>query len=450
MKKAQSHLPALNRTLGQWQASAIVVGSIIGTGIFLKAATMTQLMGSLGLVSLVWIIAGLLSYAGALTYAELSSAYPESGGEYALLKHGWGRLPGFLYGWMRFWIASPGSIAAYAVGAATFSKSIFKSLGPDHDYSTVLALSLIAFFTLLNCLQLKWGARTQTALTFLKVLIIIGLSLGIFIFGEHHTEIAIANLQTPTWSLSNFGLAMIAALWAYDGWNNLPMVGAEIKEPQKNIPRALGWGVFICILLYVFANYSYFYVLTPEQIQSANSRLHPEALPVATLAAQSFLGDVGIPVLTIAFIISAVGAMNGSILTGARVPYAMAKDGLFWKRLGQVESHSHVPVWAVLTQGAWAMILASSGTFDQLTDYVVVASWLFYAITAATIFKLRDHSGVAAGAFKIKGYPYVPIAFILVSLGLTANSLWRNPTEGLIGAGLIGLGLPVYYFLNKK
>ncbi|MGZ3770750.1 MAG: APC family permease [Bdellovibrio sp.] len=444
----------LERTMGPWQASSLVVGTIIGTGIFLKTATMVQLVGSMGLVFAAWIISGILSYAGSLTYAELSAHIPESGGEYAFLKNGYGSFFAFLFGWMRFWIGAPGSIAAYAAGTATFLGGLI-SLDFIPGKGKTVAVFLIIFFSAINCLKVRWGARVQTFLTALKVFLILGLVVGVFGFGKTDNTIAMAASSTvaPFFNLSSFGMAMIAALWAFDGWNNLPMVGEEIKNPQRNIPIALGFGMLAVIALYLSANWAYFHVLSLDQIKMANSSKFPQALPVATLAVKSFLGEWGIPAISIAFMVSALGAMNGSILTASRVPFAMARDGLFWRRLAIVTEHTHVPVWSIVVQAVISSALALWGTFDQLTDYVVVASWIFYGLTASTLFVLRKkHSSIneKKSTFKVPGYPFVPVIFIITSILLVINSMVRNPADGIIGLIIIAAGVPTYLLMSKR
>lgn len=444
----------LERTMGPWQASSLVVGTIIGTGIFLKTATMVQLVGSMSLIFAAWIISGILSYAGSLTYAELSSHHPEAGGEYAFLKEGYGSLFAFLFGWMRFWIGAPGSIAAYAAGTATFLGGLVPLDFIPGGGKTV-AVFLILFFSAINCLKVRWGARLQTFLTALKVILILSLVIGVFGFGKSQstfTEILNPSNQVSGFHFGSFGMAMIAALWAFDGWNNLPMVGEEIKNPKRNIPIALGFGVLAVMMLYLSANWAYFKVLSPEQIQMANSSKYPQALPVATLAVKSFLGEWGIPVISIAFIISALGAMNGSILTASRVPFAMARDGLFWRRLCRVSEHTHVPIWSIMVQAVIASLLALWGSFDQLTDYVVVAAWIFYALTSSTIFIFRRRTSTLRNdnLFKVPGYPLVPIIFIITAVLLVINSMNQNPLNGIIGLCIIAAGIPTYWLMTNE
>jgi APA family basic amino acid/polyamine antiporter len=475
VSKPKAHHHHLERSLGPWQAASLAVGTIIGTGIFLKTATMTQILGSFTAVIAAWVIAGLLSYAGALSYAELAARVPKSGGEYAILREAYGPLVGFLFGWMRFCIGSPGSIAAYGVGAATFLNGVVPLAEIVPGGIPTTAVGFIIMFSALNCLAVSFGGGVQTFLTGLKVTLIIGLVTGIAVFGVSQPSIASQSdlfnsqnaAQWPT--MSAFGLALIAALWAYDGWNNLTMVGGEIHEPHRNIPIALGLGVLGVIALYVSVNWSYFSVLSVETIQQSNSTAHPGALPVATKAAETFLGAWGIPVLSVAFVISAIGAMNGSILTGARVPFAMAHDGLFWSQLAKVHATAKVPVSAVIAQGVLASIFALSGTFDQLTSYVVVAAWTFYALTTSSIFIIRkrhrhesaqqlaEGNGSTTAVkdkkpphFVLPGGAIIPILFICSALLLVINSIWTDPQAGLYGLLLLTAGLPVYWYFSKR
>ncbi len=230
------------------------------------------------------------------------------------------------------------------------------------------------------------------------------------------------------------------------------MIGEEIKNPQKNIPMALGFGLLIVLFLYLTINFAFFHVLTLEEIQGANSSKYPEALPVATLAAQSFLNQFGIPVISIAFVISALGAMNGSILTVSRIPFAMARDGIFFKGLSVVTASGLVPARAIIIQGLLASLFAVLGTFDQLTDYVVVSSWIFYALTASLIYKLRkenkEKQESSHNSFKLPGYPIVPFLFILTSIFLVINSFIQNPINAIYGLSIILMGVP-YYYWNK-
>lgn len=440
----------LVRGLGLIDATSIVVGSIIGTGVFLKTSTMSILVGNPGMVLIIWVVAGLLSLAGALAYAELGSMMPDAGGEYVYLKEGYGDLWAFLYGWMRFWIGSPGSIAAYAVGAATFMSGMLDLSMFGGKVST--AVIFIIVFSSINCLSVVLGGRLNAIMTGLKLVIIFGLTFAIFAFGKtgswgHLSEVS-PNIQGfAGWSA--FGSATLAALWAYDGWNNLPMVAGEIKNPQRNIPMSLVFGTLTILAIYLLTNVAYFYALPFVEVLSANSNDFPDALPVATKAAMTFMGTSGITILSAAFVFSALGAMNGSIMTGARVPYAMAKDGLFFKQLSIISEKSLVPVISVIVQGVVSIVLALSGTFDQLTDYVVFSSWIFYAMCTGVVFVLRKKRPNAERSYKTVGYPIVPAIFLILATLLLINTLITNPQGSGIGLAFILAGIPVYFVFRK-
>lgn len=444
----------LKRGLTLTHAISIVIGSIIGTGVFLKTATMTQFLGHPYLVLLAWFIGGLLSLAGALTYAELGTLVNKSGGEFEYLKQSFGNFVAFLFGWMRFWIGSPGAIAAYAVGAMTFLNS-FYSL-EKFGGKKICAIFVIILFSLINCLKVSMAGKIQSFLTFLKIFIILLLGLGIF-FYTPNSNIFLTNIYLPLksnpFTISAFASALLASLWAYDGWNNLSMVSGEIIDPAKNIPKALSFGVFGVFLIYGFINLSYFYALPISEIVNSNSKLYPDSLPVATKAGLSFLGNGGLKFISIAFILSALGAMNGSILTGSRVPYAMANEGLFFMSIKKISHKNSVPVMSIFVQGVIASLLSISGTFDQLTDYVVFAAWIFYALVTASIFKYRKLSPIemrSKNHYRIYGYPFIPILFIFVAFGLLVNTIYTSPMESGIGLLFILSGVPFYFYFKNS
>jgi len=443
----------LSRALGVVAATALVAGTIIGTGVFAKPAVMAQGAGSEGLVLLAWIVAGLLSLAGALTYAELGALMPEAGGEYVYLRESYGRLPAFLYGWMRFFIGSAGSIAAYAVGSAKFlSVIVAVDLWPGGKDG--LAVTFIAILVVTNCLALRFGARLQTALTALKVVSIIGLCMALFALGSGPAP---TSPEPGFQGVALFGSAVIAALWAFDGWNNLAMVGGEIKDPQKNLPRALIFGMALVAALYLLANSAYFHALDFHAVSASYSTAHKDALPVATAALAAVTGPSSsgvsgpVIVVSILFVVSALGAMNGSIMTGSRVPYALARDGLFPRALAALSTR-HVPVFAVVAQGIVAAILALWGTFDQLTDAVVFASWIFYGLCTGAVFILRRRMRGTGRVppYRTPFYPVLPAVFIAVTLLLLLVTVIADPLATALGLGIIAAGVPVYLLAARR
>jgi APA family basic amino acid/polyamine antiporter len=437
----------LIRGLGPWQAAALVVGTIIGTGVFLKTAVMAQLCGSPEWVLAAWGAGGILSLAGALTYAELSATFPRAGGEYVYLREGYGPFAGFLYGWTRFWIGTPAAIAAYAVGAAGFLDGVV----PVSTVGIVpVAIGLIVVFTAINCLSVRTGGNFQTVLTVLKVVMIVGLAIGALL-GSGGSWDRIATDGTGGFpGIKAFGLAVLAALWAYDGWNNLPMAAGEVRDPGKNLPRAIVLGTLGVLAVYALVNLAYFYALPFEAVETASSDRYPDAPSIATRAASAFLGETAQAVLAFAMTVSALSAMSGSILTGARVPFAMARDGLAPAMLGRVSERAHVPITAVVIQGVVASALATSGSFDQLTDYVVFTSWLFYGLNAGTVLILRRRRPDLERPYRVPGYPVLPIAFMVLSVLLLANTIHGQPRQSLIGLGFMALAAPVYYLLHHR
>jgi APA family basic amino acid/polyamine antiporter len=443
----QGHLV---RGLTPVHAGALVVGTVIGTGIFLKAGIMSQTVGAPHWMLLAWVAAGILSFAGALVYAEIGSIFPRAGGEYVYIREAYGDLPGFLYGWMRFWVASPGSIAAYAVGGATFLAGTgIRGVG---SCRTHLAVGFIIFFTGLSCLSVRFGGRVQSWVTALKILIIFGLTFAIFGLSPSGSWEHLLPHSSPgggAWpGFAPFGTAVLAALWAYDGWNNMPMVAGEIQNPQKSIPLSLIIGVGGVMVIYTLANIAYVYALPFGELLTANSKLHPDGLPAATKAAAGFLGTSGTMVLSAAFFISAMGALNGSILTSSRIPYAMATEKMMPKFLAAVHPKSNVPVRSALIQGGWASVLAVSGTFDQITDYVVFAGWIFYALAAVSLIIFRVRLPDAQRGYRVFAYPWLPLLFAAAALGLLVNTLMTSPKESLAGLAFIASGVPVFFWMR--
>lgn len=459
--------PALRRALTLTDATALVVGTVIGTGVFLKTAVMAQQLGSPSLVLLAWLAAGLLSLAGALAYAELGAMFPQAGGEYVYLGKAYGKAPAFLYGWMQFAVAAPGGIAAVSTGFAIFLSALiplggawvdqtFHLFGQEFHWqfglTQVVAVAVIVVLSAINCIGVALGGRMQSLLTGAKIAGIAVIVVGVFFFSRSATW---AHLETPPggppWSgLQSFGAAMLAALWAYNGWYSLPLMAGEVQNPQRNVPRGLIIGMLVVLIVYLLTNLSYFYALPIAEILTSNSTDYRDALPVAAKAAQTFLGPVGAAFISLTFVISSLGALNGVIMSQARIPFAMAQDGLFFQRLGEVSKGSRVPVWALIVQAVWASVLALSGTFDQLTTYTIFALWLFFGVTVSAVFVLRRKMPDAERPYKALGYPLVPLVFIVVAVWLVINTILTSPVEAATGLALIALGLPIYLYFKRR
>lgn len=458
---------SLLRALTLTDAVALVVGTVIGTGVFLKTAVMTQQLGSPTLVLLAWLAAGLLSLAGALAYAELGAMFPQAGGEYVYLSKAFGEALAFLYGWMQFAVAGAGGIAGLSVGFAIFLSALiplggawvertFRLFGQEIHWQfgppQVVAVAAIVFFSAINCLGVVAGGRVQALLTGAKLLGIAVIVAGVFFFspGANWARLATAGGASPSGGVQAFGAAMMAALWAYNGWYVLPIVAGEVQRPHRNVPLGLIIGSLAVMATYLLANTAYFYALPASEIVTANSTAHPDALPVAAKATQTFLGPTGAAFISIAFVISSVGALNGIIMGQARIPFAMARDGLFFRRLGEVGRKGRAPIWAIVAQSGWGCVLALSGTFDQITTYSIFALWLFFGVTVGAVFVLRRKMPDAQRPYKTLGYPLVPLLFMLVAVWLVVNTIATNPVESGIGLVLIALGLPLYFYFKRK
>ncbi len=457
----------LVRGLNLRDTTALVVGTIIGTGVFLKTAKMAQAVGSPQLVLLAWLAAGILSLAGALTYAELGAMMPEAGGEYVFLRKAYGDLPAFLFGWMRIVIGSTGSVASFGVAFALFLSAFvpldavwltksFQLFGIKIDWQfgikQIVAVGIILFFSALNCARVIFGGRIQSILTFGKVLGIAAIVIGVFFFAPNATwENFRAPAGSANWAgFSAFGAAMLAALWAFDGWNNMPMVSGEVRNPGRNIPWAIFIGMGIVLAVYGAINLAYFYGLPFSEIVTASSSLHGNSPPVVSKAAVTFLGTYGPKFVSAAVLLSVIGVLNGSILTSARIPYAMARDGLFFSTFAKLGEKSAVPVAAIIMQGIWASLLSLTATFDQLTDGVVFAGMIFYAACCAAVFVLRRKMPNAPRPYRTFGYPVVPLLFVVVAVWLLFNTLKTSPAESRIGLILIALGLPIYFWQRRS
>ncbi|MGB7760369.1 MAG: amino acid permease [Bryobacteraceae bacterium] len=445
----------LKRELGPWAAASIVVGTVIGSGIFLVPHDMILRVGKPGWVFVVWIFGGLLTLAGALSYAELAAAIPEAGGEYAYLREAYGPLWGFLYSWTQMWVAKSGSIATLATGFFYYLANFFPALdrvfyrfplplGPngaplDLHWGQLLAIGLIAALAWLNYFGVKLGGDVQVAVTAVKVALIAGIIVAGLGFGSPHAAVPVSAAPLTA---AGFFAALVAALWAYDGWNNVAMVASEVRDPQRNLPRALIGGTLAVIAIYLLANAAYFRVLSPEAV-GASPRVAGEMM-------RRILGAAGAGGVSIAAMISIFAALNGSILSGARVPYAAARQGYFFRAIAIVNEKHRTPGTSILALNAWSALLVLSGTYSQLFTYVIFASWILYGMTAAAVIVLRIKRPDLRRPYRTLGYPIVPLLFVLVAGVLIVSTLWDSPRESLMGIALILLGLPFYAYWSRR
>jgi APA family basic amino acid/polyamine antiporter len=455
----------LRRDLTLTHATSLVVGIIIGTGIFLKSASMAQAVGTPGLVLAAWVAAGLVAMLGALCFAELGALLPHAGGEYVYLRTAYGEIPGFLFACNAF-VLGGAAVAAYGAAVAIFVADIHPLghawltrsvwlFGSEYHVSfgarQLLAVGVIAVFAAVNCAGVMLGGRVQSLLTAAKVVAILGVAGGVFLFGGTR---AADNLATPAGTVSGglagFGAAVFSALWAYSGWQFLPMAASEVHEPQRNLPRAIVGGTLLVLALYLTINTAYLYALPLWQVASANSTAYPEAPSVAARAVQSFLGGRAAPLAALIFLISTVGSLNGVILSAARVPFAAARDGLFFSAFGRLSPASRVPVTSLVLLAAWGALLAVSGTFDQLTNMAVMSYALFWIPVAFAVIVLRRRLPLAPRAFRVPGYPLVPLLFMLVMIWIVISALVTSPREALATIVLILLGLPLYPLFRRR
>ncbi|HEV7699562.1 MAG TPA: amino acid permease [Pyrinomonadaceae bacterium] len=470
---------SLIRGLGLIAAVSVIIGNVIGTGVFLKARVMTCNVGSPGWVIAAWVAAGFLSLSGALTYAELTAMRPVAGAQNVFLKETYGKVASFLFGWMQILVARPGSQAAaamaFSIGVNDFldgklAKSIAEfNLGSMHIEITTLqtvALMVIFIFTTLNCASISLTGRIATALTFVKIALIVFVAGGAFVLvSGDFSHMSMVNsggacegvsesvrYGTPSYSfLGGFAAAMLGALWGYDGWDNLTFVAGEVKDPKRNIPLAIVGSMLVIIVLYLLAQLAYFYVLDPTTIASVSKNSSVAKVVVSMFfggTATSVATGAAVAFFTVGLMLSSLGTLHTSLMSAARVPYRMAREGLFFRTFGRL-SINHVPVASVLLTGALAAVLALIGSFDTLTDYVVFAMWIFYALITGSIFIYRRKYPHLERPYKAWGYPVVPVIFLLVAAWLLYRTVIDSPWQSVTGLIIIAAGLPFYFFFVR-
>lgn len=440
----------LKRDLGIWAALAIVVGTVIGSGIFRVPQSMILNVGTVRMVFVVWIVGGALSLAGALTYAELAAAMPGAGGEYVYLTEAYGPLWGFLYSWTQMWVAKSGSIATLATAFFEYTahfvpqfEQVWFTVGPFAiKYGQVFALVLILALGGVNYLGVRVGGDVQVAVTAVKIGLI-AFVIGAGLMYAHPaaaTPLPVTAL-TPA-PFAGFIAALVGALWAYDGWNNVGMVASEVRNPQRNLPVALIGGTVGVIATYMLANWAYFRVLSP--VETGAHKL------VAAEMMQRVAGSWGASAVSLAAMISIFAALNGSILTGARVPYAAARDGLFFRSAAYVHPAFRTPGISILMLSGWSSVLVLSGKYEELFDFVIFGSWILYGMATASVFVLRRKRPDLPRPYRTIGYPVVPLLFLIGATVLEISTLWTSPRQSITGIVLILMGLPFYFYWRKR
>jgi len=450
----------LVKGLGLMDATTLVMGSMIGSGVFIVAADISRQVQSPGLLIVTWIVTALLTLTAALSYGELAAAMPHAGGQYVYLREAFGPMYGFLYGWTLFTVIQTGTIAAVAVAFAKYTGVFLPSisaqnylLGSGHFGVTtqqLLAIVMIVFLTWSNTRGIRTGAMVQNVFTVAKIAALLGLVAIGFLIGRNHE--AVASNFTGFWRNANWsfetirlvGVAMVGSLFSSDAWNNVTFTAGEVRNPKRNLPLSLGLGVLIVSALYIATQYVYLNVLTFPEIQ------HADQDRVATAAALKMLGPIAVQVMAAAIMISTFGCVNGLVLSGARVYYAMAKDQLFFRRAGELDPVHHAPVFALVVQCIWAVLLTLSGSYNDLLDYVIFAVLVFYILTIAGLFVLRRTQPNLERPYKAFGYPVLPAAYMAAAGLIEVLLLIYKPNYTWPGLIIVLLGLPVYFIWRRK
>ena len=438
----------LVRTIRQRDLLYLFIGSVIGSGIFIAPGlVLRQVHNSVGLSLLIWVVGGVLSLMGALTYSELAAANPEAGGLYCYIRDGFGRLPAFLYGWCLFLVIAGATIAALA---RAFTQYLNEIVPLTPLQSSVVAVAMIAVVTVVNIWGTRESSNLQNVTTFIKAGLVVLLSALLLSRGHHASELAPAmgtDLRGFT-LFSSFGLAMIAVLWAYEGWQFGTYSAGEVVEPEKAFPKAFLMGSLLLMGLYLIAVLAYLVALGPKAASETDA--------IAATAARAVLGDWAGKLVAATILISVFSSTNSVILTAPRVFYAMAKDNLFFKSLAKVHPKFHTPAAAVVALGVWAAILTNAGKFSELVEGVVFVGWIFYGLGAAAIFPLRKALQGKAIPYRVPGYPWTPLLFVLAAVVIVGNAIYRatiDPKEilhVLAALALLAAGVPAYFFWHRR
>jgi APA family basic amino acid/polyamine antiporter len=432
----------LPRVLNRLDVVSIVIGGVIGSGIFLVPSKIASEVHSPLLMLAVWVVGGFLSFLGALAFAELGAAMPEAGGMYIYLREAYGPLLSFLFGWTLFLVIDSGAIATLAVAFSANYLPYFFKMTPL--MSKIVAVVFIVFLAAVNYLGVRWGANLQNLLTLIKTGAIVGICATIFFFGRGN----FGNFFSPGSGkfsldlLSSFGVAMVATFWAYKGWESATYSAGEVKQPERNLPLGILIGLLSVIGLYLLANLAYLYVL-PVQAIAGSSRVAAEAMKAA-------VGPAGASIISFVILFSIMGAANQNLLCSPRVYFAMSRDRLFFQGIARIHPRFLTPHVSIIAISLWSIVLSLSGTFEQLFTYVVFGQWLFFGLTVAAVFVLRRKRPDLPRPYKTWGYPLTPAVFVLAAFLISLNSLVKQFWNSLAGLAIIMLGIPAYFYWKRK
>jgi len=432
---------ALPRILSLWDVVMIVIGGIVGSGIFLSPSEIAASVPAPVLMMAVWVVGGMFSFFGAVAFAELGAAMPEAGGIYVFLREAYGPLLSFLFGWTLFLVIDSGSIATLAVA---FSHNILPRLVDMAPLTKkLLSAAFVVFLGIVNFVGLKWGSKLQNWTTYLKTAAIVIIVSAVFVFTKGHG--ALKNFVEPGPGpfnlplLGAFGIGLVASLWAYKGWEAATYSAGEVKNPQKNLPMGILIGTIAVIVLYILANLAYLYIMPVGKIAASEGRV---ALDVMQIVSGPFLAVV----ITVFILFSILGAANQNMLTSPRVYFAMARDGMFFKKIAEVHPKFLTPHISIIAITVWATLLTLTGTFNQLFTYVIFGEWIFFGMTVASVIVLRKKRPDLERPYKTWGYPVTPIIFVLAAVYVAISALigqFKNAMGGLL---IILIGVPAYFF----
>jgi APA family basic amino acid/polyamine antiporter len=437
---ASANKPSLARQLGLFDATMLVMGGIVGSGIFINPCVVAQQVHTPALILGAWIFGGVVGVGGAFIWAELAATLPEVGGQYAYLREAYHPAVAFLYGWVLLLVIQTGGMAAVSITFARY----FLELTGVHSPDWMVATAALAILTLINCLGVKTGGRTQSALMVMKIVAISALVIaGLALTGR---QVTVPTAIEREWSLTSFGAAMVPVLFAYGGWQTANFLAGEVKEPKKNLPRGLLFGVLGVVVLYIAVNWVCLRSLGPQALAATTTP--------ATAVMRLALGQRGATFIAAAIAISTLGFLSQSILTAPRVYFAMAEDGLFFRAIAWLDPRTRVPVVAIVLQSVWTMVIALSGRYEQILNYVIAMDFLFFGLTATTIFVFRrrsDRGEMSAGfGYRIPGHPVTTVIFVAICWWVVGNTIYRYPQNSLVGFVLLLAGIPVYWFWSRR